>query len=494
MSAVSQDAVHGGDSVRTGISVQALTQAILDNLFFTQGRFPEVATVNDWYQALAYTVRDHMLHHWMQTARTYKKHDSRTVSYLSAEFLPGPHLGNNLLNLNLIDQVREAVDSLRGRHDNCPDLDTLVDVEEEPGLGNGGLGRLAACYLDSLASLQIPAIGYGIRYEFGIFAQEIHDGEQVERTDNWLHNGNPWELRRAKIRFDVPLGGHTEHLEQDDGGFRVHWTPARTVRGIAYDTPVIGYGVNTVNLLRLWKSEAPESFNFEAFNTGNYWGAVQQKVDSENLSKVLYPNDEPAAGKELRLTQQYFLVSCSLQDMLRLFCRTCRPPTEFHIKFAVQLNDTHPALAVVELMRLLLDQHDLDWDAAWETTRRSFAYTNHTLLPEALESWPIGLFEQLLPRHLQLVYAVNSLVLADAGLLNDRPATTYWSQLDLLQSLDPTIEMRPDDRFVDSGEVITASGVSAGIDMALHLVKRFHSEERAREVRKAIQYDPEPPV
>ncbi len=272
MSAVSQDALPGGDRVRTGTSVEALAQAILDNLFFIQGRFPEVATVNDWYQALAYTVRDHMLHHWMQTARTYKKHDSRTVSYLSAEFLPGPHLGNNLLNLNLIDRVRSAVDTLRQQHGNCPDLDDLVDVEGEPGLGNGGLGRLAACFLDSLACLQIPAIGYGIRYEFGIFAQEIRDGEQVERTDNWLHNGNPWELRRAKIRFDVPLGGYTEVIKEDDGRLRAHWFPARVVRGVAYDTPVIGYGVNTVNLLRLFKSEAPESFNFEAFNTRKLLG------------------------------------------------------------------------------------------------------------------------------------------------------------------------------------------------------------------------------
>jgi starch phosphorylase len=287
------------EPTRTGMSVEALKRAFLDNLFYVQGRFPEVATSNDYYQALAYTIRDRLLYRWITTARTYKNAPARTVCYLSAEFLLGPHLGNNVINLGVVDEVRQAMAELG------LDLEELLEQEEEPGLGNGGLGRLAACYMDSLATLQVPAIGYGIRYEFGIFDQEIRDGWQVEITDKWLRSGNPWELRRPKLSFRVKFGGHTEHYTES-GRTRVRWVPETEVIGVAYDTPIPGYQVDNANLLRLWTAEAPESFDFQAFNVGDYYGAVQRKVESENLTKVLYPNDEPEAGKELRLKQQYF--------------------------------------------------------------------------------------------------------------------------------------------------------------------------------------------
>lgn len=386
---------------RTGLSVETLRRALADNLFYIQGKFPDTASKNDFYMALAYTVRDRLLNRWLHTGQTYRKGSVRRVCYLSAEFLLGPHLENNLINLGIYDQVKQAVE------ESGLNFQELVEQEEEPGLGNGGLGRLAACYMDSLASLQIPAIGYGIRYEFGIFDQDIQDGWQVEITDKWLQYGNPWEIARPEASVEVGFGGHVESYTNQHGDYRVRWVPAQVVKGIPYDTPILGYQVNTANTLRLWKSEAPESFDFQAFNVGDYYGAVNEKVVSENISKVLYPNDEPAQGKELRLQQQYFFVSCSLQDMIRLHLDSGQPLTTFHEKFAVQLNDTHPAIGVAELMRLLVDVHHLDWEQAWDITRRTFAFTNHTLLPEALEKWSVALFESLLPRHLAIIYEIN---------------------------------------------------------------------------------------
>ncbi len=398
------------EHTRTGLSVDTLRQAFLDNLFYIQGRFPEVATANDHYQALAYTVRDRLLHRWVNTVQTYQDSNPRTVCYLSAEYLPGPHLANNLLSLGITENTRAALAQLG------LDLDAIVAHEEEPGLGNGGLGRLAACYMDSLASEEIPAIGYGIRYEYGIFDQLIQDGWQVETSDTWLHYGNPWEVRRPNIRFDVKIGGHTETWTDSAGRLRVRWVPSDLFRGVAHDTPIPGYGVNTVNLLRLWSAEAAESFDFQAFNQGDYVGAVIRKVRSETISKVLYPNDEADTGKRLRLLQQYFFVSCSLQDMLRIHANTGQPIERLHEKYSAQLNDTHPTIAVAELMRLLLDEHGLDWDTAWDITRRTFAYTNHTLLPEALEKWPLPLFQELLPRHLEIVFEINRRFLDDMRL------------------------------------------------------------------------------
>ncbi len=381
--------------------IERWKRELTDSLVTAVGRFPAVATRNDFYLALAHAVRDRLIRSWMRTGETYMRARCRSVAYLSAEFLLGPHLGNNLVALGVFDEVKQALSEMG------LDLEALLAQEEEPGLGNGGLGRLAACYMDSLATLQVPAIGYGIRYEFGIFDQEIRDGWQVEKTDKWLQYGNPWEIARPEIAFDVNLGGRTEAFTDEAGRYRVRWIPGSVVRGIAYDTPIVGYRVGNVNLLRLFKAEAAESFDFAAFNTGDYYGAVEEKVSSETISKVLYPNDEPAAGKALRLSQQHFFVSCSLQDMVRIHLQASPDLTDFAARWAVQLNDTHPAVAVAELMRLLVDEHGMGWDEAWETTRRTFAYTNHTLLPEALEKWPVELFGRTLPRHLEIVYEIN---------------------------------------------------------------------------------------
>lgn len=390
------------DDQRTGLSKESLKRSFLDNLFFLQGKFPALATKQDYYLALAYTVRDRMLERWINTAETYTRNGSRTVAYLSAEFLMGPHLGNNLLNLGIDDLVRQAIRELGLSYEE------LLGQEEEPGLGNGGLGRLAACFLDSLATLEIPAIGYGIRYEYGIFAQDIVDGWQVERTDKWLRFGNPWELVRPEWAVEVRLGGHTEHFTDLDGHPQVRWVAGRTVMGMPYDTPILGYRNNTANTLRLWCAEAPEAFDLGTFNRGDYYGAVQQKVISENITKILYPNDEQIQGKALRLEQQYFFVSCSLQDMLRIMRVQGIPLERFHEKFAVQLNDTHPAIAIAELMRLLVDIQQVPWPKAWAITRQTFSYTNHTLLPEALEQWSVALFAQVLPRHLEIIYEINA--------------------------------------------------------------------------------------
>ncbi|MFL6711694.1 MAG: glycogen/starch/alpha-glucan phosphorylase, partial [Sulfurifustis sp.] len=389
------------ESARTGLGVEAIKRGFIDNLFCIQARFPAVATKNDYYQALAYTVRDRLLARWIKTSETYKNRASRTVCYLSAEFLLGPHLGANLLNLGITETVWQAMGELG------LDLDELLEQEEEPGLGNGGLGRLAACYMESLATLQVSAIGYGIRYEFGIFDQRIENGWQVEITDKWLRYGNPWEIARPEIAFDVKLGGRTEHYTDSNGHDRVRWIPGRVVRGVAYDTPILGFRVGNANLLRLWSAQAVESFDVQAFNVGDYYGAVEHKVDSENLTKVLYPNDEPAAGKRLRLEQQYFFVSCALQDMMRIHLQGASGFAGFAERYVAQLNDTHPAIAVAELMRLCIDEYGMDWDSAWADTKRVFAYTNHTLLPEALEKWPVALFAQVLPRHLEIVYEIN---------------------------------------------------------------------------------------
>ena len=393
---------------RTGISPDTIAQAVRDNLVYLQARFPEVATTNDRYMALAYAVRDRLLNLWAATAKTYYELRSRSVCYLSAEFLLGPQLGNNLVNLGLLPQVRAAMEEAG------LDLAVLLDQEEEPGLGNGGLGRLAACFLDSLATLGIPSLGYGLRYEFGIFAQALREGWQIELTDKWLRLGNPWEIARPEIVFDVKFGGRTEYY-LEGGNYRVRWIPDRVVRGTAYDTPVVGYHTNTVNLLRLWKAEAVESFDFQAFNTGDYYGAVLAKVVSENITKVLYPNDESPQGKQLRLQQQYFFVSCALQDMIRLYLQRATSLEHFHEKFAVQLNDTHPAIAVAELMRLLVDEHLLGWDQAWSITRQVLSCTNHTLMPEALERWAVPLFGALLPRHLEIIYEINRRFLDQVG-------------------------------------------------------------------------------
>ncbi|MBS4095367.1 MAG: glycogen/starch/alpha-glucan phosphorylase [Sulfuricella sp.] len=414
------------EHTRTGRSVDALKRAFVDNLFYVTGQPFAKATPLDHYRVLAYTIRDRLLQRFIATAQNYKRSGAKTVCYLSAEFLLGPHLGNNILNLDLRANVAQAMAELG------LDLDDILEQEHEPGLGNGGLGRLAACYMDSLATLEIPAIGYGIRYEFGIFDQVIKDGWQVEVTDPWLANGNPWELPRPTLRYPVNLGGRTEHYFDEHGVSRAKWIPEYTVYGVAYDTPILGYGVNNVNLLRLWKSEARELFDFQAFNMGDYYGAVNDSVVAENLSKVLYPNDEPEVGKELRLKQQYFFVSCSLQDMLRIALRDVQQLERLPEKFVAQLNDTHPAIGVAELMRLLVDEHQIPWDEAWSITRRTFAYTNHTLLPEALETWALELFGRILPRHLEIIQRINATFLDDVRIrfLGDEARLAQMSLID----------------------------------------------------------------
>jgi glycogen phosphorylase len=400
------------NNIRTGLEADAIATALIENLHCLQGKLPQHATRNDWYMALAYTVRDRMMHRYIGTVESISQTntDAKAVAYLSAEFLTGPHLGNGLINLGIWGAVEQALSKVG------QDLSSLIEQEEEPGLGNGGLGRLAACYMDSLATLNVPAIGYGIRYEFGIFDQAIRDGWQVELTDKWLRFGNPWELVRSEITFDVKLGGHTEAYQNAQGRHCVRWIPERVVRGVAYDTPLPGYRVPTTNLLRLWRAEAAESFDFAAFNIGDYYRAVDEKVASETISKVLYPNDEPEAGKQLRLAQQYFFVSCSLQDMIRLLLIRGKSLNELDSYWAAQLNDTHPSIAVAELMRLLVDEHGMDWDQAWHITQQTCAYTNHTLLAEALERWPLPLFAKLLPRHLEIIHEINRRFLDDLRL------------------------------------------------------------------------------
>ncbi len=411
---------------RTGLTKEALRLGLLDNLYYVQGKFAALATKHDYYMALAYTVRDRLLRRWISTAAAYTFQGSRTVAYFSAEFLLGPHLGNNLLNLGIEESAREAVRELGLSYEE------LLGLEEEPGLGNGGLGRLAACYLDSMATLEIPSIGYGIRYEFGIFTQYLVDGWQVEQTDRWLRKGNPWEIARPEWAVEIRLGGHTEKYVDRSGRTHVRWVPRRTVLGIPYDTPILGYRNNTANTLRLWRAEAPESFDLSVFNRGDYYGAVQQKVVSENISKVLYPNDEQIQGKELRLEQQFFFVSCSLQDMLRIMRVQKIPLERFHEKFAVQLNDTHPAIAIAELMRLLVDDNDMDWDQAWSVTRQTFGYTNHTLLPEALERWPLELIARILPRHVEIIFEINARFLDEVRMRfpGDGPRLARMSLID----------------------------------------------------------------
>ena len=383
------------------MSPTTLKAAFQDNLNFVVGRPLELATPEQRYEALAQSVRDRIMQRWVKQMALWNRPETRDVAYLSAEFLLGPQLGNNLLNLGITDNARQAMTELG------LDLEQFVGLEEEPGLGNGGLGRLAACYLDSLATLGYPAFGYGIRYEFGIFDQIIKDGWQVEVTDKWLRYGNVWEIPRPEFAQVVKLGGHTEPYTGDDGHYRVRWVPDRVVVGIPYDTPIVGYRVDSCALLRLWSAEAAQSFDFVDFNRGDYYGAVEEKVRSETISKVLYPNDEQFEGKRLRLEQQYFFVACSIKDMLRKCINRGLPIERFHEMHCIQLNDTHPAIGVAELMRQLIDKYSLPWDQAWEITRRSFSYTNHTLLPEALEKWPLPLFVSVLPRHLEIIYEID---------------------------------------------------------------------------------------
>jgi len=386
---------------RTATDIDSVRRAFADHLQFSQGEDEHSATALDRYFAVAYAVRDRMMRRWIQTQQAYYRSDAKRVYYLSMEFLLGKALEANLINTGLYDTMREALAGLG------LDLEEVFDEEPDAGLGNGGLGRLAACFLDSMATLSLPAHGYGIRYEFGIFEQEIRDGYQVEKPEEWLRFGNPWEIPRFDYLVPVSFYGRTEHFTDEKGRHRVRWVDTRRVLGMAYDTPIAGFRNNTVNTLRLWRARASAEFDLSYFNKGDYVAAVEEKNISENISKVLYPNDLTVMGKELRLQQQYFFVCCSVQDIITRYLKTHSGFDGFPDKVAIQLNDTHPAIAIAELMRVLVDEQDVEWGRAWEICRATFGYTNHTLLPEALERWSVELFGRVLPRHLEIILEVN---------------------------------------------------------------------------------------
>lgn len=400
---------HKWGTFNKGTDWKSIQISFANHLEYSLSKDQYTATDRDLYLSLALSARDRLVERWIRTQQLYYNHDVKRVYYLSAEYLMGRLLINNLINLGIYNESKKAMDELN------IDLEELSESEPDMGLGNGGLGRLASCFLDSMATLEIPAYGYGIRYEFGIFDQAIRNLGQVERPENWLKYTNPWEIARPEYSFTVKFYGKIKQIILPDGKLKTEWVDTNDLIGIAYDTPICGYANNTVNTLRLWSARASKEFDLEYFQHGNYLKAVEEKNISENISKVLYPNDELFVGRELRLKQEYFFVSCSIQDIIRRYLVNHDSFDEFPDKVAIQMNDTHPALAIPELMRLLLDEHGLDWDKAWHITVMSCAYTNHTLLSEALEKWPAALFESLLPRHLQIIYEINRRFLRDVS-------------------------------------------------------------------------------
>jgi len=379
----------------------SLTNQFAEHLEFFLVKDKFTVTEDDAYFSLSLSIRDRMVRRWLRTQQKYKDEDAKNVYYLSLEFLMGRLLGNSLINLGFYDECYNIL------KENDYSLEKIRDCEHDMGLGNGGLGRLAACYLDSLATLEYPAFGYGIRYEFGIFDQKINNGYQVEKPDNWLAYGNPWEILRRELTYTVKFNGTVTSFEDEEGNSKFEWVDSKDVLAVAYDVPVPGYKTDTVNSLRLWEAKPTKEFDFEEFNTGNYIAAVQSKNESENISKVLYPNDSITEGKFLRLKQQYFFVSATLQDIIRKYHINHEKFDKFPEKVAIQLNDTHPVIAIPELMRILLDENNLGWNEAWDITTGTFAYTNHTVVPEALEEWSESIMKELLPRHLQIIYEIN---------------------------------------------------------------------------------------
>jgi len=378
-----------------------IQQYILNQLKFTLARDRDTATKRDWWIATSKAVQSIIVERMIETQAAHHDSNVRRVYYLSLEFLMGRLFVNSMYSAGVVEEVEEALEKL-----GC-DIEGLRNEEYDMALGNGGLGRLAACFLDSLATLDLPAIGYGIHYQYGLFKQEFRNGYQVELPDAWMQYGTPWEIVRPEHTTEIPVYGHVENIFDDLGNYVSKWVGWKKLLGVPYDIPIPGFGTKTVNFLRLWESRASEEFDFEAFNSGGYDQAVQEKNRSETVSKVLYPNDKTESGKELRLVQQYFLVACSLHDIFRRYLKKNTSWEAFSDKVAIQLNDTHPALAIVELQRLLHDEKGLSWDAAWAVVTKTFAYTNHTLLPEALEKWSVGLFQKVLPRHLQIIFEIN---------------------------------------------------------------------------------------
>ncbi|MEO8182396.1 MAG: glycogen/starch/alpha-glucan phosphorylase [Deltaproteobacteria bacterium] len=386
---------------RASLDAGEFSATVLEHLVHTCAIDPPEASALDLYHALAHTVRDRLVHRWLATQRTHFDRDVKRACYLSSEFLTGRSLGLCLMNMGLYEAALQIASELGF------ELGSILEREGDPGLGNGGLGRLAACFMDALATLELPAIGYGIRYDFGMFEQQIDAGQQVERHDNWLHLGNAWELPRHEDVQTVRFYGRVDFRQDDQGRMRASWIDTRAVIGLPYDSFIVGHRTDTVNTLRLWAARATRDFDLKFFNEGDFRRAVEEKMDTENISKVLYPNDQSEEGKELRLKQQYFFVACSIADIVKRYKRRHASFDALPDKVAIQLNDTHPAIAVAELMRVLVDEELLDWDSAWSITERTVAYTNHTLMPEALERWPVKMFERLLPRHLQLIYEIN---------------------------------------------------------------------------------------
>jgi len=382
-------------------SVSGLKQLIKNHLKFSLARDPGTASKRDWWLATSKAVQSIIIERMITTQGVHHRKNTKRVYYLSLEFLMGRLFSNSLYSAGVFDDMEHALQELGF------DVETLRLEEYDMALGNGGLGRLAACFLDSLATLDLPAIGYGIYYQYGLFKQEFRNGHQVELPDAWLNFGTPWEILRPEHKTEIEVYGYVENVFDDRGNYVPKWTGTKKIVGLPHDIPIPGYGTETVNYLRLWESDAPQEFNFEAFNRGGYDEAVREKTVSETISKVLYPNDKTESGKELRLVQQYFFVACSLRDIFRRFRKDNEDFIEFPEKVAIQLNDTHPAIAIVELMRLFHDEHGMSWEKAWGLVTRTFAYTNHTLLPEALEKWSVPLFQKVLPRHLQLIFEIN---------------------------------------------------------------------------------------
>ncbi len=389
---------------------ESLQRSFANHLEFSRGKNRHIATRHDLYQSMAHAIRDRLMERWNDTMNTYYEDNVKRVYYLSLEYLMGRTLGNSLVNLGIRDDAARALEELGY------DLEELRELEPDAGLGNGGLGRLAACFLDSMATLGLPADGYGIRYEYGIFDQRFENGRQVEKPDHWLRFGNPWELVRPEFSYPVSFGGQVEHYVDSSGRLTCRWVPGDRVVAVAYDTPVPGYGNSTVNTMRLWSARTLDDFSLEFFNEGDYMRAVEEKIRDENISKVLYPADEREAGRELRLKQEYFFVAATIKDILRRFFVKNDDLQHLPEKVAIQLNDTHPALAVPELMRQLVDKHGFHWEEAFDICTRTCAYTNHTILPEALETWPVPMFERLLPRHLEIIYEINQRFLSDVRL------------------------------------------------------------------------------
>lgn len=387
---------------KNAVKQQPIKEAILEHLRLTLAHDPAIATSRDWLTCISLAVRDHMVGNMIETQATHFKKRTRRVYYLSLEYLMGRMLVNNMHNTGVYEESRAAIESLG------LDWDEIVEEELDMGLGNGGLGRLAACFLDSLATLDLPAIGYGIYYEFGLFKQAFVNGHQIEHPDSWKKFGTPWEIVRPEYTQHINIYGRVAREFDCNGDCREMWVDTKTIEGVPYDIPIAGYDTKTVNFLRLWSSRSSEDFDLDEFNKGDYVEAVREKAIGETISKVLYPNDRTENGKELRLVQQYFFVTCSLHDIIRRFRATHGEWDEFPDQVAIQLNDTHPAIAVVELMRILVDEERLEWNYAWELVTRTFAYTNHTLLPEALERWSVPLFEKVLPRHLNVIYGINN--------------------------------------------------------------------------------------